>query len=87
MQKNISILSLIAALNLFKIEFDVETKKILKQLNLSNKKLAELKAVALTIPNEDILINTLILQEAKDSSAVENIVTTHDDLYNKKIDM
>ena len=35
----------------------------------------------MTIPNESILINTLILQEAKESSAVENIITTHDELY------
>lgn len=37
--------------------------------------------MALSIPNEAILINSLTLQEAKDSSAVENIVTTHDELY------
>jgi len=43
--------------------------------------LAELKGVAASIPNEAILINTLSLQEAKDSSEVENIVTTHDELY------
>lgn len=43
--------------------------------------LAELKGVAATIPNEAILINTLSLQEAKHSSAIENIVTTHDELY------
>lgn len=66
---------------------DVESKAVLRQLNLSNKKLAELKGVALTIPNENILINTLILQEAKDSSAVENIVTTHDDLYKADLNM
>lgn len=63
------------------LAIDLETKVVLRQLNAANKKLAELKGVALTIPNENILINTLILQEAKDSSAVENIVTTHDDLY------
>ena len=49
--------------------------------------MAELKGVALPIPNEKILINTLILQEAKDSSAVENIVTTHDDLYKADLDL
>ncbi len=63
------------------LETDIETKAVLRQVNAANKKLAELKGVALTIPNEDILIDTLILQEAKDSSAIENIVTTHDDLY------
>lgn len=61
--------------------YDLETKAVLKQLNQANRRLAELKGVALTIPNENILISTLTLQEAKDSSEVENIVTTQDDLY------
>jgi len=63
------------------LDIDIETKAVLRQLSAANRKLAELKGIALTIPNENILINTLVLQEAKDSSAVENIVTTHDDLY------
>lgn len=63
------------------LPYDLETKEILKQLNQANRRLAELKGVALTIPNEQILISTLTLQEAKDSSEVENIVTTQDDLY------
>lgn len=54
---------------------------ILKRLNTASRALAELKGVAASIPNQDILINTLALQEAKDSSAIENIVTTHDELY------
>jgi len=66
---------------------DIETKAVLRQLSAANRKLAELKGVALTIPNENILINTLILQEAKDSSAVENIVTTHDDLYKAGLEL
>lgn len=60
---------------------DLETKAILKALTKARAALAELKGVASTIPNEQILIDTLSLQEAKDSSAVENIVTTHDELY------
>jgi len=63
------------------LPFDLETKAVLKQLNKANMKLAELRGVAHTIPNENILISTLTLQEAKDSSEVENIVTTQDDLY------
>ncbi len=63
------------------LNFDVESKDILKQLTKSHRRLAELKGVAQTIPNERILISTLTLQEAKDSSEVENIVTTQDDLY------
>ena len=63
------------------LPFEVETKEILKQLSKSRSALAELKGFARVIPNEAILISTLTLQEAKDSSAVENIVTTHDELY------
>jgi len=54
---------------------------ILKRLAAASRQLAELKGVAASIPNEGILIDTLGLQEAKDSSAIENIVTTHDDLF------
>lgn len=63
------------------LSYDLETKAVLRQLNQANRRLAELKGVALTIPNENILVSTLTLQEAKDSSEVENIVTTQDDLY------
>ena len=63
------------------LPFDLEDKAILKQASLAHRQLAELKGIAHTIPNESILINTLGLQEAKDSSEVENIVTTQDDLY------
>jgi len=58
-----------------------ETPAILKGVATTSRALAELKGVAASIPNQGILINTLSLQEAKDSSAVENIVTTHDELY------
>ncbi len=54
---------------------------ILKKLASSSRKLAELKGIAGSIPNQGILINTLGLQEAKDSSEIENIVTTHDELF------
>lgn len=70
---------------LLPLSYDLETKAILKQLNNANRRLAELKGVAMTIPNENILVSTLTLQEAKDSSEVENIVTTQDDLYKKCI--
>ncbi len=54
---------------------------ILKALNAASRQLAELKGVAASMPNQGILISTLGLQEAKDSSAIENIVTTHDELF------
>ena len=58
-----------------------ETPTILKRLASSSRQLAELKGVAASIPNQGILISTLGLQEAKDSSEIENIVTTHDELF------
>jgi Fic family protein len=64
---------------------DVETKAVLKQAAKAHRRLAELKGVALTIPNEQILISTLTLQEAKDSSAIENIITTHDEIFKAEL--
>lgn len=58
-----------------------DTPVILKKLASSSRRLAELKGVAASIPNQGILINALGLQEAKDSSEIENIVTTHDELF------
>jgi len=53
----------------------------LKRLAAASRQLAELKGVAAAMPNQAILISALGLQEAKDSSAIENIVTTHDELF------
>ncbi len=66
---------------------DLETKRVLKALPSAHSALAELKGVVSTIPNQNILINTLGLQEAKDSSAIENIITTHDDLYKSELNL
>lgn len=63
------------------LDGDVETRAVLKKLARAHQALAELKGIAATIPNESILINTLALQEAKDSSEIENIITTQDELF------
>ena len=72
-------------LNELPLKRDVETKTVLKSLPAAHSALAELKGIASTIPNQIILINSLGLQEAKDSSAIENIITTHDDLYKSEL--
>ncbi|MDD3721716.1 MAG: Fic/DOC family N-terminal domain-containing protein [Lutibacter sp.] len=64
---------------------DIETKKVLKKLASAHRALAELKGNVSSIPDENILINTLGLQEAKDSSAIENIITTHDDIFKAEL--
>jgi Fic family protein len=58
-----------------------ETPGVLKPLAAASRQLAELKGLAAAIPEQDMLVSTLGMQEAKDSSAIENIVTTHDELF------
>jgi Fic family protein len=60
---------------------ELETKKILRQVVASSRALAELKGAGDLIPNQNVLLNALGLQEAKLSSEIENIVTTNDELY------
>lgn len=68
-------------LSLLPPDVNLETVRILKQLVKSNRALAELKGYADTIPNKSILLNAVMINEAKDSSEIENIITTHDELY------
>lgn len=69
------------------LQIDLESKNVLRALPKAHAALAELKGIASTIPSQSILINTLALQEAKDSSEIENIITTHDDLYKSELDL
>lgn len=69
------------------LNIELETKRVLKALPKAHAALAELKGIASTIPDQNILINTLGLQEAKESSAIENIITTDDDLYKSELNI
>lgn len=60
---------------------DIETKTVLKKAGEAHRYLAELKGVAASMPNQNILIDTISLQEARESSAIENIISTFDDVY------
>lgn len=60
---------------------DIETKKILRKAIQANKELASMASYCKQLPNEGVLYNTLFLKEAKDSSEIENIITTNDELY------
>ena len=66
--------------------FDVETTRVLRALIRATRALGELKGEAKKIPNSQILIDTLTLQEAKDSNEIENIVTTNDELFQSAVD-
>ncbi|MCK5232210.1 MAG: Fic family protein [Desulfobulbaceae bacterium] len=62
-------------------EVEFESKAVLRKVVTARAALAELKGVSGTIPEPEILINSILMQEAKDSSEIENIITTHDNLY------
>jgi len=63
----------------------LETRAVLKQLVAAHRHLAELKGITATVPNPEILTSALSLQEAKDSSEIENIFTTQDELYRAEV--
>lgn len=60
---------------------NIETIEVLKALAAAHRSLAELKGYAEVVPNKNIIINALTINESKDSSAIENIITTHDELF------
>lgn len=64
---------------------NLETTGVLRLLIKAHRNLAELKGVARTIPNGNLLISTLTLQEAQSSSAIENIITTQDELFKYRL--
>lgn len=68
-------------------KIELESRAVLKKLAETHRALAELKGIGGTIPNQEILVNTLGLQEAKDSSAVENIITTQDELFKAELNL
>ena len=63
------------------LSLELETKAVLKKAAEAHRFLAELKGIAASIPNQHILIDTLSLQEARESAAIENIISTFDDVY------
>ncbi len=62
-------------------QINIETPDILRQLAKASRHLGELNGLCASLPDPQLLINTIILQESKNSSAIENIVTTQDELY------
>ena len=67
------------------LDIDVETKPVLKKLASAHKYLAELKGLITSIPNQNILLETLTLREARESSAIENIISTIAEVYQSNI--
>ena len=72
-------------LKILPIEQEIETKMVLRKAALAHKALAELKGVIGNIPNENILLETLTLREARESAAIENIISTFDEIYQSNL--
>src|SRR5690606_18644422 len=65
---------------------ELESRAVLKQAIAANRVLTNLRGLAAKIPNQGMLINSIVLQEARLSSEIENIVTTNDELYRAAAD-
>lgn len=59
----------------------LESTRTLKAAIAAHRELAELKAAGHSIPDQTVLLRSMLLQEARASSEIENIVTTNDQLY------
>ncbi len=59
----------------------LETSRVLKKVTAARSSLGELKGIGKLLPSQRLLLNTLILEEARNSSEIENIITSHDSLY------
>jgi Fic family protein len=66
---------------------NIEIPEVFRLTIKANKLLAELKGFCQTLPNPNLLLNTIVLQESKESSAIENIVTTQDELYKATLNL
>ncbi|MBS0585987.1 MAG: Fic family protein [Verrucomicrobia bacterium] len=60
---------------------ELETPTVLKACIEANRELAKLTIAEKLIPNQTVLINSIPLLESQASSAIENIVTTTDELF------
>lgn len=59
----------------------LETTKVLRKTITASRALAQLNGAIVNLPNPQLFLDTVHLQEAKSSSEIENIITTNDDLY------
>ncbi|MBS1600932.1 MAG: Fic family protein [Bacteroidetes bacterium] len=64
---------------------DIENKAILKKTIAASRALSELKGAITNLPNPTLFVDTINLQEAQASSAIENIITTQDELFKATI--
>ncbi len=72
---------------MYKLPFNVDlnTIDILKQLSIANNKIGELKGILNLLPNPGLVLSLVLISESKDSSAIENIITTYDQIFKEMV--
>ena len=63
------------------LEEKIMDLEIMTKLANARGALGKLDGIVRTLPNPEMLVNTITLREAKDSSEIESIFTSHDELY------
>ncbi len=66
-------------------DVDLNTVPILKQLNTANFLIGELKGILNLLPNPKLVLSLIQISESKDSAAIENIITTYDDIFKELV--
>lgn len=72
-------------MNKLPFEINLNEVNILKALNIANNKIGELKGMINTLPNPNLILSLISISESKDSSAIENIITTYDEIYKELV--
>lgn len=76
---------IMTTINRLPFNVNLDTVEILKLLNLANNSIGELKGVMNLLPNPEIILSLISVSESKDSSAIENIITTYEDIFKELI--
>ena len=64
---------------------NLETTNFLRKTIKASSALANLNGAIINLPNPQLFLDTISLQEAKASSEIENIITTNDELYKSAV--
>ena len=72
-------------LELLPFDVDLNTTEILKKLSIANSTIGELKGIINILPNPNLILSLINIRESKDSSAIENIITTYEDIFKELI--
>ena len=68
-------------INYLPFEVDLDDIEILKLLNIANYKIGELSGILNLLPNPNLILSLINIGESKDSSEIENIYTTYEDIF------